>query len=365
MSDRHDLWSAVSGDEPEPAPGEADPVARLVRLAGARPPVPEERAARVEMRVREAWQANVAARRRFRRISWGAGLAAAAGLAVAVGLLWRHAAQPPTPPLLVAVVERVSGSVTIAGTAGERVPLLAGAPVFAGAPLETGDDGRVALRIAAAGRGDDSSRTGQVTPSLRLDVGSRARFASSGELRLESGAVYVDSQHSPDHPDTSAPVLVRTPWAQVTERGTQFEVRVGGGGVRVRVREGAVELAGLDGDRRAWQAGAGAELMLAADGRLSRSTVPAHGDAWSWVQQIAPSFELEGSTLGEFLAWVGRETGWRVAWADPARAAAGAATTLHGSIDGLPPEQALAAVLPTCGLADRRDGETVVVFASR
>ena len=113
-----------------------------------------------------------------------------------------------------------------------------------------------------------------------------------------------------------------------------------------------------------WQAAAGAELLLAADGRLSRATVPVHGDAWSWVQEIAPSFELEGSTLGEFLGWVGRETGWRVAWADPARAAAGAGTTLHGSIDGLPPEQALAAVLPTCGLADRRDGETVVVFAS-
>ena len=41
MSDRHDLEA-----------GEADPVARLVRLAGARPPVPEERAARVENRVR-------------------------------------------------------------------------------------------------------------------------------------------------------------------------------------------------------------------------------------------------------------------------------------------------------------------------
>jgi hypothetical protein len=344
MNDRHDL-SAVTG-EPESA---ADPVAQLVRLAGARPPVPEERAARVEKRVHEAWLAGVAARRRFRWMSWGAGLAAAAGVAVTVGLLWRHASLPPPAPVLVATVERVSGSVTSAGAAGEQMPLLPGAQVFAGAPIATGADGRVALRLTAA--------AGHASPSLRIDVGSRASFTGASELRLEAGAVYVDSQGG-------APVHVQTPWAEVTERGTQFEVRVGAGGVRVRVREGSVELAGRESANGSWQAAAGAELMLAADGRLSRATVPVHGDAWSWVQEIAPSFELEGSTLGEFLGWVGRETGWRVAWADPARAAAGAGTTLHGSIDGLPPEQALAAVLPTCGLADRRDGETVVVFAS-
>ena len=340
MSDRHDLET-----------GEADPVARLVRLAGARPPVPEERAARVEMRVREAWLANVAARRRFRWTSWGAGLAAAAALAVAVGLLWRHASQPPPPPVLVATVERVSGTVSTAGAAGERVPLMPGTQLFAGAPIETGADGRLALRLAAI--------PGQASPSMRIDVGTRAHFDARNELRLDAGAVYVDSQGG-------APVLVQTPFAQVTERGTQFEVRVSSGGVRVRVREGAVELANAEGvgRRGSWEATAGAELTLASDGRLSRSTVPAHDQAWEWVQQIAPSFRLEGSTLGDFLAWVGRESGWRIAWADPARAADKVPATLHGSVDGLPPEQALAAVLPTCGLADRRDGDTVVVFAS-
>lgn len=355
MSDRHDPW-AVTG-EPETA---ADPVARLVRLAGARPPVPEERSARVEKRVFEAWQAGVAARRRFRWMSWGAGLAAAAGVAVTVGLLWRHASLPPAPPVMVATVERVSGSATTAGAAGEQMPLLPGAQVFAGTPIATGADGRVALRLV----GSEAAAAGHASPSLRIDVGSRARFTGSSELRLDAGAVYVDSPHSPEHPDGGSPVHVQTPWAEVTERGTQFEVRVGSGGVRVRVREGSVELAGRQTATGSWQAAAGAELLLAADGRLSRATVPVHGDAWDWVQEIAPSFELEGSTLGEFLGWVGRETGWRVAWADPARAAAGAGTTLHGSIDGLPPEQALHAVLPTCGLADRRDGETVVVFAS-
>lgn len=354
MSDREPTQSEAT---PFPVTGEADPVARLVRLAGARPPVPAERAARVEARVREAWQAGVAARRRVRWVSWSAGLLAAAALALAIGLTWSYVSRPAVPPAVVAVVERVSGTVTTAGASGETIPLLAGARVSVGALLETGDDGRVALRLAAAdGRADG----GPKGPSLRLDVGSRVRFVEAAKLRLDAGAVYVDSQGG-------APVLVETPFAEVTERGTQFEVRVSSGGVRVRVREGAVELAraaALAGGDRSWEAEAGAELTLSSDGRLTRGTVPAHDRAWAWVQEIAPSFQLEGRTLGDFLAWVGRETGWRVAWADPARAAAGVGAVLHGSVDNLTPEQALAAVLPTCGLADRRDGDTVVVFAS-
>ena len=347
MSDREPTQSEATQF---PVTGEADPVARLVRLAGARPPVPPERQARVETRVREAWMAGVASRRRVRWVSWSAGLAAAAALALAIGLTWSYVSQPAPPPALVAVVERVSGTVTTVGAAGETIPLVGGARVPAGAPLQTGDDGRVALRLGEGPKG----------PSLRLDVGSRVSFVEAAKLRLDAGAVYVDSQGG-------APVLVETPFAEVTERGTQFEVRVSSGGVRVRVREGAVELArpaGPAGGDRSWEAAAGAELTLSTDGRLSRGTVPAHDQAWGWVQEIAPSFELEGRTLGELLAWVGRETGWRVAWADPARVAGGVGCVLHGSIESLTPEQALAAVLPTCGLADRRDGDTVVVFAS-
>jgi ferric-dicitrate binding protein FerR (iron transport regulator) len=365
MSDRHQ--PTPSEATPSGVGGEADPVARdpianLVRLAGARPPVPAERAARVEARVRQAWQAGVASRRRGRWVSWGAGLAAAAAVALAVGLTWSYVSRPAAPPAVVAVVERVAGSVTTVGASGAPVPLLAGARVSVGELLQTGDDGRVALRLASAEEIAGGAANG---PSLRLDVGSRVRFVAAARLRLDAGAVYVDAPPAVP-PDGGAPVLVETPFAEVTERGTQFEVRVSSGGVRVRVREGAVELArpaGVGGDR-SWQAEAGAELTLSTGGRLTRGTVPAHDQAWAWVQEIAPSFELEGSTLGELLAWVGRETGWRVAWADPARAAAGTSVVLHGSVDGLPPEQALAAVLPTCGLAGRRDGESVVVFAS-
>jgi ferric-dicitrate binding protein FerR (iron transport regulator) len=224
--------------------------------------------------------------------------------------------------------------------------LAAGARLATGTVISTSGTGRAAVLLDGG-------------PSLRLDVDSRLRLDAAGRVALERGAVYVDSQGG-------ASVVVATPWGVVEERGTQFEVRLVPDALRVRVREGAVSLAaGAEGDSgQAWDAPAGQELTLGADGRLRRGAVAFHGDAWSWVQEIAPPFELEGRSLGEFLGWVSRETGWHVRWREPGRAAAAGSTILHGSIEGLPPEQALAAVLPTCGLAHRLEGGTVSLFTN-
>jgi hypothetical protein len=64
----------------------------------------------------------------------------------------------------------------------------------------------------------------------------------------------------------------------------------------------------------------------------------------------APGFEVEGRTLGELLAWVARETGWRVRFAEPELAAAADEIVLHGDFGDLRPDQAAFAVLPGAGL---------------
>jgi ferric-dicitrate binding protein FerR (iron transport regulator) len=320
-------------------PLSVDPIGELVRLAGAREAVPRDRTVRVESVVHTAWAEAIAARRRQRLVVWGAA-AVAAALAVAVGVVF----WPRTPVVgpVVATVERVTEAAAT-GLGGETAirPLAEGASLNLGSEVTTGREGRVAIRM-------------QDGASLRLDVDSALTFLDADRVLLSAGAVYLDSEGG-------RPVTVETPWGEVEEHGTQFEVRLTGESVRVRVREGAVNLAGSDGS---WEAKAGAELLLTASGRLSRGSVPFHGQAWHWVQEIAPPFELEGRSLADFLSWVGRETGWQIRWRDAGGPPAGIGASLHGSVEGMPPEQALAAVLPTCGLAHRLDGGVVTVFPS-
>jgi ferric-dicitrate binding protein FerR (iron transport regulator) len=341
MSEREDGNPAGARPAGAARPGETDPIEQLVRLAGPRPAVPVARAMRAEEAVRAAWQASVAARRRRVVATWGAGLALAAMLALAIGLVFRGA-TPPAPPTLIGTVERLTGSAELAAADGAIQPLAAGARLLSGGVVETAGDGRVAIRLAGGA-------------SLRLDAASHLTFTSPSHLVLERGAVYVDSQGGPA-------VIVETPLGVVEERGTQFEVRLGGDAVRVRVREGGVNLSSDDGS---WDAVPGDELLLTATGALERRNVPFHGAEWGWIQEIAPAYELEGRTLGEFLAWFGRESGRGVRWADAAEQRRALAVVLHGSVEGLSPDQALAAVLPTCGLAHRLDGAAVTLFEHR
>lgn len=345
---------ARPGDDPRPAAD--DRIAWLLRLAGPRPAAPAEHAERVRQAVRDAWREEMTRRRRRRRRRWAAAvtLPVAAALAVAVLLTGRgdpeSAVQPETaaPPVEVAQVEALAGRVHRA-LPGDDVAvgalLVAGETLTSGTALTTAGDGRAALRLASG-------------PSLRLDVGTRVRLVTATVLSLERGAVYVDSGRSADDPGPA--VEVRTGLGVVRDVGTQFEVRLDAADsrVRVRVREGRIH---LDRGDRSWRADAGAELRVASDGSLHRGEVPLSGPEWAWILRVSPPFALDGSRLDTFLGWVVRETGWQLAFADRRIADQAPEITLHGTIDELRPDQALDAVLPTCGLRYRIDGDRLVI----
>ncbi|HLF56498.1 MAG TPA: hypothetical protein VI942_06600, partial [Thermoanaerobaculia bacterium] len=165
-------------------------------------------------------------------------------------------------------------------------------------------------------------------------------------LELERGALYVDSAGAPA---ARAPEIV-TPLGSFRELGTQFEVRLlEGDGARLRVREGAVAF------ERAAPAGAGEELLVAADGELRRGPVATHGEAWDWVLETAPMPAIEGWTLVRYLDWLARETGWRIAFADAGAAKLARTVVLHGSIERLTPAESSAAVLGSAGFEQRLD----------
>ncbi|MGH2651937.1 MAG: hypothetical protein ACRDHK_12100, partial [Actinomycetota bacterium] len=61
------------------------------------------------------------------------------------------------------------------------------------------------------------------------------------------------------------------------------------------------------------------------------------------------------------LDWIGRETGLRIEYGDPTIASDASTIVLHGSIEGLRPDETLAAVLPTCGLGHSVEGGALIL----
>ena len=61
--------------------------------------------------------------------------------------------------------------------------------------------------------------------------------------------------------------------------------------------------------------------------------------------------------------WVSREQGWQWAYADEQTKRLAERAVLHGSMEGLSPEEALAAALPVAGLTARRQGTRLIVAA--
>lgn len=336
-----------------------DEVAALLDVAGRRPRLPEEEVAPIRAAVRDVFERQARRTARRRRIVWTVAGSLAAGLLLAIGLTLR----PPVAPGAgrpVATVEMMSGDVAVLDAEGRPA---ASQTVLSGAVFRTGESGRAAVRLPGG-------------PSVRIDAGSAVRLDSPRLVSLERGAVYVDAGPAAT---SGQEIEIATSLGSVRHVGTQFETRLLTGGpggdsgavaLRVRVREGTVlvEKAGKTQEVRA-----GGELLLAEGGRFERAAISVHGPGWDWIQRIAPPFEIEGARLVDFLDWASRETGlpWRLAGRRAGSRPEDVPPTeavpplegviLHGSIEGLTAEEALAVVLPSSGYRHRRAGEEIVI----
>lgn len=326
------------------SPKPDDLVERLIRLADSGPELPEDGAERVRASVRPAWLAVVRARVRRRRLLWGGGgLAAAATVVVALwlGPLHEHRHE-----------ETAARVATLSAVVGELEVLAAGSPPLRLGAAEVGRElvGGSSLVTVMHGRAALTLRGGV---SLRLDNNTSIRLVSADIVDLDRGGIYVDSGAS-----SAAGVEVRTNMGVMRDLGTQFEVRRGGQTLTIRVREGMVSLTrGQD----QLEIRSGSQATVVADGAPTLQGVTAFGPEWAWAQAIAPPFAIEGRTATDFLAWVGRETGREVRFADPDVEDFAGRTTLHGSLAGLGPGDAVDLVLPGCGLEARNvDGALVV-----
>jgi len=318
----------------------------VLRNAGRRSGPPEDVAQAIRAAVEAQWREVIAQRNRRRRI--GLSLAAAA-VCAALGL-W--AARP----VLLGSGERMAEvRFTVGSVQGKEGRLRSwgavglGQALFAGETLATSATGRLALSLA-----------GRV--SVRLDRDTQVTLLGPGRISLSRGAVYVDSGEPTGSQGPG--LLVETAAGAVHHLGTQYEARViGSSEVQIAVREGSVELDTSTGAMH--RAAAGEQMTVSSAGTVVRSALSPYDERWHWVVATAPAFDIDGHSVAEFLTWVARELGRDVVYADAATQAEAARVILSGSISGLSPDQALAAVLPTTPLHSQlRDGQLLVSLSA-
>ena len=220
-----------------------------------------------------------------------------------------------------------------------------GSSVSSASTLRTGRSGLVAIAMANG-------------VQVRLDSGTQLAINERGSARLVGGAVYVDAGSARDQ---GQPFVVDTPVGSVTHLGTQYVARLDGRTLDVAVREGRVEL--RDGGQ-AFVADAGERLTVRGT-EVARGTISPTAPQWDWIGDVTPPYSIEGRTVAEFLAWAGRETGRSVVFATPADATLAERVTLSGTVEGLPPRQAVDAVLATTSLAATYADGRIEVAAAR
>lgn len=320
-----------------------DEIRELLSAAGPREPVPVEDLKEIRSAARDSWLEMARRERersRFRRAVNVLAIAASLVLAITIGW-WLKPDGPVTGPAIVASVELLRGEVHFDGALVEgAVELAAGTVVETTKTIDRSSG--VAVRLSA----------GQ---SVRVDAGTRVRLVSGSSLELERGALYIDTVEA-----QMAAVEISTPHGSVRDLGTQFEVRLGEAGeaeLTVRVREGGVE---LDRGAEHHPAVAGEQLDL-LDGTLERSEVAPSSSVWGWILEVTPAMELDGATLAAYLDWVSRETGRELHYASESLAEAAETILVHGSIEGMTPEESLEVVLPGSGLGYEVENGSLVI----
>ncbi len=325
----------------------------LLKLAGERAEIPLSLESRVYHRVQEEWRASTAKpngdrvyaevqktwRRnalRSRALRWLAPMGVAASAILAFLLL----SQPDvTQPVAVATVASVVAPATSPGALQE------GAVVYEGDLVATGPGEGVSLLLAR-------------NVSLRIDENTRIQVNGADRFTLLGGRMYADTGQFVYR---DGGLEIDTAFGVVSDIGTQFAVSLGSESVEVSVREGRVELASAT-DLLA--ARMGERLTLVQGQGASVTRLDTYDPYWNWVADLTPAFDMSNKSLLDFLKWAARETGRELRFTTDESRMFAMRTDVHGSLDGLTPDQALAAILSTTSLEYQIEADKVVLNQS-
>jgi len=283
----------------------------------------------VEKEIRDAvhaeWRA-VTGRRVWASRAWMAA-AASIFIVISIAVLTNRPVDQTSGLPAVATLQRVIGNFEV----GPERTVLTLSSLTDGAGVAAGDivatlNGQASFELPNGG-------------SLRLPSNTRVAFISSLEIELLDGTIYFDSQQQA----SERTLTVHTGIGTLYDIGTQFLAQLDGESLLVSVREGAVS---VNRENLQAEAQVGERVSVGLTGILARDSIPLFGDQWSWVEQLAPPFAIEGKSLSDFLAWFEGETGRLIVFDLPSTAEFANDTTLHGRVD-LEPMQMLQALLAT------------------
>ena len=323
--------------EPQDRQNGPDLVASLIRAAGRRAEPPVDAYQQVFTAATAAFREKTAKRRERTLLLWAAA-ASVAALAIALVLQWNSSSTQAQ----VATVARVIGSVELEADGGWKPMTEAGGALAKGARLRTLAGGGVALALDGGA-------------SLRLAAATEVLMDGPRRILLRSGTLYLDKTGS-----VGTGYQIETPAGTARDVGTQFELHVAGGALRLRVREGRVE---IDRAGQHLSGSAGEQLEIDPLGGVTRSTIAATDMAWQWTETVAPAPDIDGQPAAVLLAWVARETGRRLHYESAAVATRAANVILHGNIRHLAPLAALDVMLATTDLEYTLIGDTMEVRA--
>ncbi|MGV0035081.1 MAG: FecR domain-containing protein [Candidatus Azotimanducaceae bacterium WSBS_2022_MAG_OTU7] len=180
--------------------------------------------------------------------------------------------------------------------------------------------------------------------NVRAQPGTRLQLASSHEITLNNGSIYLDSYNT-QQPE---PFTVTTTFGTARDIGTQFMVSLNDADSwSVQVRDGQVNVAD---DDQSMSLRPGDAITISAENDVSESSVSAHDASWQWSETARPTYNIEGRYLNDYLLWVSRETGRALRFRSESAKQSAASTRVHGTIDGLSARESLHPVLDTTNL---------------
>jgi len=316
---------------------ERDVLGEIIQAAGRRPAPRREDYDDVLSASRAAWQQKVGWVRRRRRSYALAASVAAAALLVTASLQWFQ----PRQAIAVAMVLQGATEILAPDSDSWR-PLSRADALYPGTQLRTVGGGRIALDLSLG-------------TSLRINAGTRLTLESDERIALARGTIYLDSGPGVQ----TKQIVVATAHGNVRDIGTQFEVASEALTLRVRVREGRVEIDDA-ANGTGIRADAEEQVMLRGAGPVERTTIARDAAVWSWTEALAPAQAVNGRSAYDVLNWVARETGRRLRFADAAAELQARGSILQGNQE-LSPAEALQVATTTSALSYQITGGEILI----